>query len=446
MSTDPIYLESWIHQIAGSVLGTAGPITRASLEAYQLLRLRQTVQRAFEKSSFYREHFKKAGIAPDQIRSFSDLERIPFTEPQHLSEMPYRLLCVSQAEVTRPHSFITSGTTGPPKKVFWSRGDLERIIEFMAAGIATVATDADVVQILLADGRPYSQADLLFRGVKKIGALPVLCRMDLTAKELLEQIRSSGSTVLFGYAGHLFRMSRELAKAGDLRSEGIKVLFLAGEYLPDAARRQLEDVWDCRVHTHYGLTEMGLGVAVECNARAGYHFNEAGLLLEVTDPATGEPVPAGEEGELVFTTLTREAMPLIRYRTHDISRRIPEPCPCGADTLLRFGSVRKRLESIFRLDGGDELYPALFDDALFEIPGLVDYSAQISRQRDRHHLELQAEMDSPDLLPDVYRKLLSMPVIARGIENGTIGEPAVVLARPGELARSGKKRLVVRTW
>ena len=443
MSMQPFYLETWIHQIAASVLGTPGPIIRADLEQYQLLRLRQTVQRAFEKSSFYREHFEKAGVSPDQIRSVSDLERIPFTEPRHLSEMPYRLLCVSLAEVARPHSFVTSGTTGPPKKVFWSRSDLDRIIEFMAAGIATVATHADVVQIMLADGRPYSQADLLFRGVEKIGALPVLCSVDLGAEELLDQIHRSGSTVLFGYTGRLSRISKELAEVRDLRGTPIKVLFLAGEYLPDAARRQLENLWNCRVHTHYGLTEMGLGVAVECGARAGYHFNEAGLLLEVIDPATGAAVPAGEEGELVFTTLTREAMPLIRYRTHDISRLIPEPCPCGADTLLRFGSVRKRLESIFRLDGGDELYPALLDDILFEIPGLIDYSAQISRQQEKHRLELRVEVVSPDLLPEVYRKLLSVPVIARNIANGNITEPGVVPARPGELAGDRKKRFVV---
>jgi len=315
-----------MHQIAGITLGIDS-ISRVDLEAYQLLRLRQTIQYAYDKSSFYREMFDKAGVVPDDLQSFSDLSGIPFTEPRHLSEAPYRFLCISQAEIARPFSFVTSGTTGPQKKVFLSHGDLEKIIEFMAAGIATVANQEDVVQILLADGRPYSQADLLYRGVRGMGATPVISGMDIGAEEQLRILEKSHSTILFGYTGQIFRLSKELQHKTDLNKTGVKVLFLAGEYLPEAMRQELQQIWNCRVHTHYGLTEMGLGVAVECNAHAGYHFNEAGLYLEVINPRTGEVVPPGEEGELVFTTLAREAMPLVRYRTHDISRLIPGPCP-----------------------------------------------------------------------------------------------------------------------
>lgn len=297
----------------------------------------------------------------------------------------------------------------------------------MAAGIATVASREDVVQIMLADGRPYSQADLLYKGVEKLGATSVLAAPDLGAEEQFSIIESAQSTILLGYTGRIFRLSKELQKKRNLSTAGVKAVFAAGEYLPDAMRQELQKIWGCPVHTHYGLTEMGLGVAIECESRNGYHFNEAGLLLEVIDPVTGEAVAEGEEGELVFTTLAREAMPLIRYRTHDISRLMPEPCPCGSSTLLRIDSVRKRLESIVTLDGGDEIYPSLFDDVLFEVPGLIDYQVGLTMQDGKERLELTVEMSSHDTgtVQDIYSKLLLLKPIARSVARGRMIEPTI---------------------
>ena len=437
-----LYLERWISQIVKDTLGI-DRVRRADLEDYQLRCLRRTLEYAYRKSSFYRSLFDDAGILPDDVRNHSDLSKIPFTEPHHISDKPDRFLCVSQAQVARPYSFVTSGTTGPQKRVFWSRGDLERIIEFMAAGIATVATPEDVVQIMLADGRPYSQADLLYKGVEKLGATPVLAAPDLGAEEHFAIIESAHSTVLFGYTGRTFHLSKELQGKRNLSAAGVKAVLTAGEYLPDAMRQELQRIWHCPVHTHYGLTEMGLGVAIECEARSGYHFNEAGLLLEVIDPATGQAVAEGEEGELVFTTLAREAMPLIRYRTHDISRLIPEPCRCGSQTLLKIDSIRKRLESIVTLDGGDEIYLSLFDDVLFEVSGLMDYQVMLTRRDGKEHMELTVEMSSPDtaLLPDIYRKLLVLTPIARSVAAGRMTEPTIHF---GDLKSAGgaKKRIV----
>jgi phenylacetate-CoA ligase len=437
-----LYLERWTHEIVKAALGIER-VTRTDLEDYQFRSLRRTLEYAYGKSSFYRTLFDDAGILPDDVRCPADLSRIPLTEPHHISEKPYRFLCVSQAQVARPYSFVTSGTTGPRKKVFWSRGDLDRIIEFMAAGIATVASFEDVVQIMLADGRPYSQADLLYKGVEKLGITPVLAAPDLGAEEHFSIIESAHSTVLFGYTGRIFRLSKELQGKRNLSAAGVKTIFTAGEYLPDAMRQELQRIWHCPVHTHYGLTEMGLGVAIECEARSGYHFNEAGLLLEVINPVTGEAVAEGEEGELVFTTLTREAMPLIRYRTHDISRLVPEPCPCGSTTLLKIDSVRKRIESIVTLDGGDEIYPSLFDDVLFAVPGLIDYQVVLTKHDGKEHLELTVEMSSKDaaVLPDIHRNLLRVKPIARSVAGGRMIEPTI---HCGVLQPTGRaKKLLV---
>lgn len=428
--------------------GREREISRSDLEAYQLRKLRETLEYVYSNSSFYRDHFDKAGVSPGSFRGLADLAIFPFTEPEHLAREPYRFLCLSRAEIARPYSFVTSGTTGPRKRVFWTRGDLERITDFMAAGIGMVAGPDDIVQILLPDGRPDSQAALLRKGVLKLGATPVVAEVDLNAAEQFRILQEARSTVIFGYVGRIYRLSVELASAHDLRESEIRVLFLAAEYLPEARRRELERIWDCRVHTHYGLTEMGLGVAVECEARDGYHFNEAGLLLEVVDTRTGIPVKAGDEGELVFTTLTREAMPLIRYRTHDISRLRTEPCPCSAATLLRIDKIRKRLESIVVLKNGDQMYPALFDDVLYEIPDLIDYQVALKHQRFRDCLEFKIELarERAGAFALIRKKLLATPVIARNMKAGNMAEPSIELAPWGALqsANRAKKMIVDR--
>jgi phenylacetate-CoA ligase len=192
---------------------------------------------------------------------------------------------------------------------------------------------------------------------------------------------------------------------------------------------------------------MGLGVAVECEATDGYHFNEAGLLLEVIDPKTGEIVAPGKEGELVFTTLSREAMPLIRYRTRDISRLIPEVCPCGAASLLKFDSVRKRLDSMVMLEAGDPIYPSIFDDILFEIPGMMDYQVVLARDEGKERLELKAELltQRSDAIPEIHRILLSIPAVRKSVDAGTMAEPVVLLAGKSALTSLGReKKLIVR--
>jgi phenylacetate-CoA ligase len=453
-----LFLETWIHGIIQALRRqdaafrsllpafTPGRFVRADVEAYQRFNLRRSVNYCCEKSPFYRDQFRSAGITPADINGREDLSLIPFTEPGHIAEAPYRFLCLSRAEIARVHTFVTSGTTGPQKKLFWTQADLDRITDFMAAGIGTVATKADVVQIFLPDGRPNSQADLLRQGVRKLGATAVVSAGNLSAAEHLALLDRCHSTILFGYAGNLFRLSKELQTVDDLRHKGVKVLFLAAEYLPDSRRQELQALWNCRVRTHYGLTEMGLGVAVECEAGDGYHYNEAGLILEIIDPQTGEPVEDGREGELVFTTLNREAMPLLRYRTHDISRLITEPCACGATSLLKFGHVKKRLDSMVTLASGEEIYPALFDDVLFGVPGLIDYQLSVTRDEGKDRLDFTIEMmpECTDRTSEIRGKLCSATVIAKSTAAGMMAAPNIEIVHWGALLHADRaKKLIV---
>lgn len=366
-----IFLEEWLHskireeatanqefrQFLGS--RTFKTLTRADVEEYQLFKLRKMLLHVYKNGSFYRELFDTNGIKPADIRSLADLSRLPFTEPSDLAENPNRFLCVSHGDVARVTTFTTSGTTGPQKRVFYTDADLDRITDFMGTGIRTVANKGDVVHIMLPSGSVNNQADLLARGIEKIGALPVKGGMNRSADEQLELIRRHKPAVLFGVTPRMYSMTQELKTKCALDSLGIKTLFVTSGYLSEPMRHHMCELWKADVHVHYGLTEMGLGVAVECHAHNGFHFNEVDLLLEVVDPWTGQRVTEGE-GELVFTTLNREGTPLIRYRTHDIAALIQEACPCGASTLLKFGKVTRRTESLVKIGEGGGTLPHPF--------------------------------------------------------------------------------------
>jgi phenylacetate-CoA ligase len=429
---------------APSLLGP-GALTRSDLERYHLHKLQTTLRYAARNSSFYRELFQKAGIAPEDIHTLADIEKLPLTEPDHLAASPFRFLCLSRSEIARVHTFITSGTTGPRKKIFWTQNDLDRIVRFIATGIGTAAGRGDVVNAWLPGGLPYGQVDLLSKGVKKIGARPVAAPMDIRSEDHLRLIRESRVTVIFGSMRRVLRLTRETEHSHDLSSLGVRTLFLTSEYLPDGARADLQKTWNCLVSTHYGLTEMGLGVAVECEAGGGYHFNEADLLAEIVDPETGCPAAPGDEGELVFTTMTREAMPLIRYRTRDISRLIPEPCSCGAKVIGKFAAVRKRIGVITRLAGGEEIYPSLFDGVLADMPGFVDWQATLARRDDREILLFRAELTTPDpgKIPEIKKRLAAVPALAKSIQAGAMMDPLIEIAAPGDLRDTGTgKRLI----
>jgi phenylacetate-coenzyme A ligase PaaK-like adenylate-forming protein len=190
---------------------------------------------------------------------------------------------------------------------------------------------------------------------------------------------------------------------------------------------------------------MGLGVAVECEAQDGYHFNEADLLLEIVDPQTGETVPPGEEGELIFTTLTRESMPLLRYRTHDLSRFITEPCRCGTAGLLKIDKVKKRLESIVAIGDDDIVYPSYFDDALYEIPGVVDYQVVLSRSGTRDRLQFTVEMapGRTSAIDELVQKLFSEPLITRNLAAGRLEKPTVEIAEWGRFRSAGRTKKLI---
>lgn len=455
---ETIFLEQWLHNIIRQKVKedpeyrqfvgkeNIDQLTRADIDLYHLFKLRKILSYAYQKSTFYRELFNRSGIKIDDIKSLDDIANIPFTNPIDIAQHPYQFACVSLGDIARVTTFTSSGTIGPQKRVFCTERDLEVMTDFMAAGMRTVATEGDVVQIMLPSARPNDQADLLAKGVRKMGGLPVISGISLSPEQQLMIVDQAHPTVLFGLVSPMYRITQETRYEHDLKGKGVKVLFVTAEYLSESMREQLQDAWNCDIHIHYGLTEMGLGVAVECHAHNGFHFNEADLLLEVVDPETGAVLANDEEGELVFTTLTREAMPLIRYRTHDISRLISTPCECGAATLKKIANVTRRLEGIVKIGGGDEIYPAMFDELIFSIPEVIDYQMTIGKEEGRDTLLFQAEVttESQHICEAISKVVLSHPLIRKTVDANKVALPKVELVSQGTLKRLTRtKKLII---
>ena len=451
---ETIFLERWLHEKIRQghradhqfrqFIGEAGlsePLTRKDIENYQLFKLKKILAYAYEKSAFYRDRFDNHGIGPGDIQTMDELSLLPLTDPSDLAENPNRFLCVSHGDISRVTTFTTSGTTGPEKRVFCTEKDLERMTDFMGTGLRAVADKGDTLQIILPFGSSNNQGDLLTRGAEKVGIHPVKAGMQIKAEEQINLIRRHHSTILFGPTPYIYRMTKGLAKNHRLDELGVKALFVTSGYLSEPMRNQLKGAWQCDVHTHYGLVEMGLGVAVECHAHEGYHFNEADLILEVVNPRTGAPAP-GEEGEIVFTTLTREGMPLIRYRTHDLSRLITEPCPCGATTLLRFDKISRRREHGVRVGDGDEIYYSLFDEIIYDVPELVDYQITITRSDSKDQLTVHAEVrpSGSDVEQSIRERLLGLPLIRKNIKNRTMVDPEIKLVDLDTFKQSGRAK------
>ena len=341
-------LDDWVRVKIKSKKET---LDREELERYQLAKLLETIRLMKEKSGFYAE--KLASVDCSQMNSLRDLCRIPFTTAEELRREHMRMLCVPAAEISRIVTLDTSGTTGASKRVFFTKEDQELTIDYFHHGMRNLVDASDTVLILLPCKTPGSVGDLLRQGLARDGIKTVPYGLVDDIDSVLATMTENSVTSLTGNPVQIMQLAREDKKrvesganpAGRL----VKSVLLSTEYIPEEVCSEIHEIWGCRVFEHYGMTEMGLGCAVSCSVLSGYHLREADLLLEIIDPDSGEPVKDGEYGEIVFSTLTRKAMPFLRYRTGDISRYLTEPCPCG--------SLLRRIEKV-----GDRIYKKKLQD------------------------------------------------------------------------------------
>ncbi len=409
-----IPLDPWI---AARIGGPERLLQRDALQAWQLARLRETVTIARDKSRWYRRHLQNAPVEP---RSLDDLTAFPFSSADDIRQEPMQLLCVSQDQINRVVTLETSGTTGSPKRLYFTRDDQELTIDFFNVGMSTFTDPGDRVLILLPCQTPGSVGDLLATALLRLGAIPIKHGVVSDPAVVVEILQSERVDVVVGIPVQLLAMARcQREPAPRLKS----VLF-ATDYASDAIRQLVQKTWHCEAYDHYGMTEMGLGGGVECDARYGYHLREADMLFEVIDPATGVAAPDGDYGEVVFTTLTRRGMPLIRYRTGDISRFIPGQCPCGS-CLKRLDRITHRINGVVVLTGqlaqsrvGDsdtQITMARLDEAVFSVAGVIDYSASMSRPGNLDHLQLDAQVSSSNFKQGAEKVRESLTVAVQSV-------------------------------
>ena len=367
-------LEAWIANKIG--LGQ-GLLSREHLEQYQQKKLQETVRWACQRSPFYRSFLQ--GFTDKNYTSLADLRQFPLISADQLRQNGLQFLCVSQDDISRVVTLDSSGTTGPAKRIYFTKQDQELTLQIFQYGMANLAEPGDRVLILLPGERPGSVGDLLAIALNRLGAIPVHHGVVTNIPFTLELITRKKVNVLVGIPTQvlaLARYSHTIARQ-HLR---FKSVLLSTDHVPQVVTKELERLWQCEVFEHYGMTEMGLGGGTACAAHDGYHLHEADYYYELVNPLTGEPIPDGHEGELVVTTLTRKGMPLIRYRTGDISRIINQPCPCGS-SLRRLDRIRLRNNSQIKLDEGNSFTLAELDEVLLAVTGVINFQATIERSQ-----------------------------------------------------------------
>jgi phenylacetate-CoA ligase len=340
---------------------------RDEIEQLQLERLQATLFRVYMNVPFYRKRFDKLGIDPDGVRSSEDLRRLPFTMKEDLRESyPYGFFAVPLREVVRIQA--SSGVTGTPTVVGYTRNDIKTWSNLMARVLtAGGVTQSDIVQIAFDYGL-FTGAFGLHYGAERLGASVIPISSGNTRRQI-KIIEDFKTTALVCTPSFALMIADTLYEMGvNVNSLSLKYGLFGAEPWSEAMRQELQEKLKIVATDNYGLSEvMGPGVAGECLERKGLHINEDHFFVEVIDPDTLEPVRPGETGELVITTLTKEAFPVIRFRTRDLTRLITESCPCGR-TFVRMSKVMGRTDDMIMVKGVN-IFPSQIESVLFEIEG-----------------------------------------------------------------------------
>jgi phenylacetate-coenzyme A ligase PaaK-like adenylate-forming protein len=431
-------LENWIKTKIG--LQRTDRLSRQALSHYQLRKLQETLAYARSHSPFYRTLLGPLPHQPPE--SLDDLASLPFTTADDLCDQSLQFLCVSQSDVARVVTLQT--WEARPKRLHFTDEDLELTIDFFHHGMSGIVQPGQRVLILMPGERPGSVGDLLLKALARMDVKGIVHGLVQDPARTIHEILEKRVDCLVGIPVQVLSLAR-LRDGARVPKGLIKSVLLSSDYVAQAIVDEVARVWGCQVFEHYGMTEMGLGGGVQCPAHEGYHLREADLLFEIIDPVTSQPVPEGGIGEVVFTTLTRKGMPIIRYRTGDLARFIPEPCPCGT-VLRRMDRIRGRLRGSLTLEKGRELGVSQLDDVVFRVRGVLDYQAEIYRGEGKDRLRVKVHSAVEDLnrvLAEVHDALSRVPIIERCVEEYILGLDPVA-AEDGTWTNTGTSKRKIR--
>ncbi|PLY01523.1 MAG: phenylacetate--CoA ligase [Desulfuromonas sp.] len=419
-------------------------LPREAIESLQLKRLQQTVERVYATVPFYRQSFDKAGIKPADIKSLKDLQRLPFTLKQDMRDnYPYGLFAVPLEQIVRIHA--SSGTTGKPTVVGYTRRDIDTWTELMARSfVAAGAHKGDVIHNAYGYGL-FTGGLGAHYGAERVGASVIPMSGGNTKKQLMI-MQDFGSTVLTCTPSYSLYLAEAAAEEGiDIKNLKLKVGILGAEPWSEKMRAEIEENLNIKAIDIYGLSEiLGPGVGIECiEAQKGLHIWEDHFIPEIIDPDTGEVLPDGEHGELVITTITKEGIPLIRYRTRDITCLSKEPCICGR-THARIERLSGRSDDMLIIRGVN-VFPSQIESVLFNIEGVEPhYQLIVEREGNLDTLEVQVEVNE-QTFSDEIKNLQNLTNRIRKDIKDLLGVTCNVrLVEPKSIARSeGKAKRVI---
>ncbi len=417
-------------------------LSQTEVDHYQLEKLSEIIDYVKSESPFYKANLRD--LPGKCLLSLDDMRQFPFTSAEDLQDRASKFICVSQSEVQRVVTLRNPGVDPKTRRLYFTADDVEQTIDFFHHGMSTIVEPGQRVLILMPGDRPDTVGDLLVRALERMDVEGIVYGFVHDPANAIREIVRQQIDVVVGVPTNTLSLARH--PESHLIGRGrIKNVLLSSDYVSPAIVSEFERVWSCSVFNHYGSTEMGFGGGVECNAFCGYHMREADMYFEIVDPDSGESKGPGEPGEVVFTTFTRKAMPLIRYRTGDLSRSLPGPCPCGSP-LRRLERVRGRICDFVRLGGNHWLGIPDLDDALFGVNELIEYQSSLTCRNNETQLDVIADAGTNRkqyVLENVRHALTQAMVLKNAIEDGSISIGAVVFGAVRKPESSSSKRTIL---
>ncbi|MEM5788439.1 MAG: phenylacetate--CoA ligase, partial [Syntrophobacteraceae bacterium] len=417
---------------------SAETLTREAIEDLQLKRLKSTMERA-TRSPFYARPLKDVGVGLQDLKTLADTRHIPFTVKQDLRDAyPYGLLCEPKDKLVRMH--VSSGTTGQATAIFYSRADLDAWADLLARCMYMVgARPGDTFQNLTGYGL-FTGGLGFHYGAERLGLLTIPSGAG-NSKRQIQIMRDFSTNVIHIIPSFALLLMDVITQLGldPLRDLSLKIAFVGAEPYSEEVRARIESFYGIKVFNSYGLSEMnGPGVAFECPSQSGLHIWEDAYMVEVVDPKTLEPVPEGQYGELVLTTLNREAMPIVRYRTKDLTRIIPGNCPCGR-VHTRIDRIQGRSDDMFIIKGVN-VFPIQVEQVLMNIPEVGNnYMILLRRENNLDEMIVRVEVTDSIFVEDMRQLQRIQKKITYDLRGELLVTPRVELVEPYSLPRSDGK-------
>lgn len=416
----------------------AETMSREDIEALQLVKLREQVEHAL-RTPFYKEKLAKAGITgPECIKTLSDIRKIPFTTKHDLREVyPFGLLAVPKSEVVRVHA--SSGTTGTPTVIYLTAKDVDMAADTMARSLASAGcTKEDTCQNMMTYGL-FTGGMSFHYGAEKLGMTVIPTSSGNTLRQI-KFMKDFGTTVTHATPSYMLHLHQAMMESEYKRDEFKWRIGISGaEPYSEQLRNKIQDSLGIEVYNCYGMSELnGPGVAFECQLRNGMHVWEDRYIMELINPDTMEPVKEGETGELVMTILCRDAMPLLRYRTRDLTHIIPEPCPCGR-THRRIARFTGRTDDMLIINGVN-VFPSQIEEVLLKVRGVgANYLIVVEKQGDLDKLTVQTEV-TPEVFADDARVMEKLRAELKNEMQALITiNPHIELKEPGFIPQAETK-------